>query len=70
MKKFSCNKDINFYVRKLIATGWVYKNRKKHACIIAPLGGKITVPCTPSDRRAFRNFKRDTRHLMENNRNA
>jgi hypothetical protein len=65
MKKFSSNKDINVYIKKLMTAGWSFKRRRKHSCIIYERGGKISIPSTPSDRRAFNNFKKDTIRLME-----
>lgn len=64
MQKFSCNKDINYFVKQLIRTGWIFERRKRHGCLASPSGKKISVPCTPSDKRSLINFKRDTDRIM------
>lgn len=61
MRKFTSNKDFNVYIQELCRTGWVYIRGKKHAKLIAPTGAKVVVPGSPSDRRAFDNFKRDVK---------
>lgn len=64
MKKFSSNKDINKEVKVLTKRGWMYRSGKKHGLIVSPEGFKLSVPGTPSDMRAFYNFRRDVRHIM------
>ncbi|MBA6339603.1 hypothetical protein H4J59_01060 [Colwellia sp. MB02u-10] len=64
MRKFSSDKDINKLVKKLCKLGWEYKNRKKHGALLTPKGKKITVPSSPSDRRAFKNFSSDIRTIL------
>lgn len=64
MRKFSNNKDIDMVVRALLKNQWNYRRGKKHGAIVSPQGLKLSVPGTPSDRRAFYNFKRDVRHIM------
>ena len=64
MKKYSNDKEINKEVKMLISQGWTPHRGGKHGAIVAPSGMKITIPGTPSDRRAYRNFRRDVRHLM------
>jgi len=64
MKKFSSDKDINKLVIKLCKLGWGYKNRKKHGALLTPSGKKITVPSSPSDRRAYKNFSSDIRAIL------
>jgi len=63
MRKYSNNKDICSLVRSLVSAGWRYHRGKKHGAIIAPVGKRVTIPSTPSDRRAYYNFRRDIRHL-------
>lgn len=63
MKKYSSDKEINLLIHRLISSGWRYHRKKKHGAIIAPKGQRVTIPSTPSDRRAFYNFRRDIRHL-------
>jgi hypothetical protein len=69
MKKFSSDKDINKLVGKLCKLGWRYKNRKKHGALLTPSGKKLTVPSSPSDRRAFKNFSNDIRTILCKERN-
>jgi hypothetical protein len=58
MKRYSSNKDWNFCIRRLVKLGWSYKRRGKHGCVRPPDGSRsLFVPCTPSDRRALKNFK-------------
>ncbi|MCF2849445.1 hypothetical protein NH514_20170 [Pseudoalteromonas sp. ACER1] len=65
MKKYSSDKDINMLVRALLKKkGWSIR-QGKHPKLITPSGLKLTVPSTPSDFRAFRNFKNDIRRLKE-----
>ena len=52
MKKYSSDKDINKLVTRMCKIGWRFINRKKHGALITPNGKKITVPSSPSDRRA------------------
>ncbi|TCS43104.1 hypothetical protein BCF53_102128 [Reinekea marinisedimentorum] len=55
--KYSSDKDINHLVRGLVADGCVYKPCKKHGKLYSGAGYLITiVPCTPSDKRALKNF--------------
>ena len=64
MNKYSNDKNINKEVRLLIKLKWTYRKGKKHGSLISPNGRKMAVPCTPSDHRAFYNFKRDVRYLI------
>jgi len=64
MKKYSSDKEISLLVNSLISSGWRYHRKKKHGAIIDPIGGRrVTIPSTPSDHRAYYNFRRDIRHL-------
>jgi hypothetical protein len=59
MKRYSSNKDWNALIKSLVRQGWRYTRRRKHGRLIAPAGGRfITVPCSPSDYRGLRNFRR------------
>lgn len=61
---FSRDKDINQLVQDLIRLGWTY-SKGRHYKLYAPDGsGVVIVPFTPSDRRAFQNFRRDVRHRL------
>ena len=64
MKKFSSDKDINKLVMKLCKLGCKFIHRKKHGALLTPSGRKITVPCSPSDRRAFKDFSSDIRSIL------
>ncbi|AGP86609.1 hypothetical protein I607_14120 [Alteromonas mediterranea U4] len=69
MKKYSSDKDINKLVSRMCKIGWRFNNRKKHGALITPNGKKITVPSSPSDRRAFKNFSNDIRTSICRERN-
>jgi len=62
--KYSKNKEISCFVGKLISDGWKYHTGGKHGKLISPKGFRIPVPSTPSDYRAFQNFKRDIRRII------
>ncbi|QQK58797.1 hypothetical protein FJD32_004295 [Shewanella sp. LC6] len=61
MKKFSSNKDFHVYIKQLCRAGWTFIQGKKHAKLLSPSGKRVVVPGSPSDKRAFDNFKRDVR---------
>lgn len=61
--KYSKDKNIAALVRDLIREGWRYHQGGRHGKLTSPAGRRIPVPCTPSDHRAFNNFKRDLRKL-------
>jgi len=63
MKKYSSCKEIHCLVKRLVKQGWGYQRGKKHGRIIAPSGRKLTIPSTPSDCRAYYNFRGDVRGL-------
>ena len=60
MRKYSSNKDIQKLVNILIKQKWQYQRCKKHGSLLSPKGIRITIPGSPSDRRAYRNFLKDT----------
>ncbi|MDX1282962.1 hypothetical protein [Shewanella colwelliana] len=64
MKKYSKDKDINLLVHQLLKSGVWQIRRGRHPVLTAPSGKRLTVPSTPSDRRAFLNFKLDVRRLQ------
>jgi len=65
MKYCKCKK-IEAIVKAMVQQGWSFKWGRKHGQLGHPAGGpKITVPKTPSDWRASRNFQRDLRHLAD-----
>ncbi len=60
MCKYSSDKELNKLIRKLVTSGWVYVRRRKHGLLRSP--DKLfqtTVPGSPSDYRAYINFKQD-----------
>jgi hypothetical protein len=61
--RYSKNKEVAALVQTLVKSGWQYMNGKTHGRLIAPSGRKLAVPGTPSDRRAYMNFRQDTRRL-------
>lgn len=64
--KYSACKEINRLINCLIRAGWRYYRGGKHGRLASPDGrAKLSVPGTPSDRRAFLNFRRDIRHAQE-----
>lgn len=66
MKRYSSDKDFNAAIANLVRDhGWTYQTpgHSKHAKVIAPNGRKMTVPVSPSDWRAVRNFRRSAAHL-------
>ncbi len=65
MKKISSNKDIAKLVKQLIKQGWQVEYGKKHLKIVHPSGRKTSIPCTPSDHRAFMNFSHDVIRLQK-----
>ena len=52
-------------VRILVKTGWLYTMGGRHGRLIAPSGRSLTVPCSPSDYRAARNFKQDIKKMAK-----
>ena len=50
----------------LIKSGWKYYRGAKHGRLNAPCGrSTLTVPTTPSDKRAFMNFRQDVRRTYK-----
>ncbi|MGI2040583.1 hypothetical protein ACRN9Z_21305 [Shewanella frigidimarina] len=64
MKKYSNDKNINDLVNYLLKDREWKIRRGRHSVLTAPSGRKLTVPGTPSDYRAFMNFKLDVRRLQ------
>lgn len=59
--------EIDQLVRQLVQQGWLFRRGSKHGRLRAPAGGDVlTVPSTPSDRRAWMNFRRDVRRVTSN----
>jgi predicted RNA binding protein YcfA (HicA-like mRNA interferase family) len=68
MCKYSSDKELNKLIRSLVASGWVYIRRRKHGLLKSPnTCFQTTVPGSPSDYRAVKNFKKDierAQHLL------
>lgn len=64
MMKYSNDRNVSDVVRDLVQNGWRYHMGGRHGKLVSPTGRRLPVPCTPSDHRAFLNFKRDIRKLL------
>lgn len=63
--KYSQSKEIHVLVKELVHNGWAFKRGGKHGRLLPPNGQPpLTVPGSPSDRRAILNFQRDIRHRL------
>jgi hypothetical protein len=66
MGKYSSDKNIDSLVKELLTEGWSSSRKKRHWQLIPPTGGRIqTVPVTPSDGRAFMNFRGDIKRIKQ-----
>ncbi|WOG26260.1 hypothetical protein [Endozoicomonas sp. 8E] len=63
MKHISKDRRIEKLVMDLLKLGWIYQGGKKHGKVISPAGKKLAVPGTPSDVRAYFNFRSRIRGL-------
>jgi hypothetical protein len=64
--RYSSGKEIHVLVRQLIREGWSFGRGGKHGWLRSPAGlATLTVPNSPSDRRAFMNFRQDVRRLKQ-----
>jgi len=60
--RYSPDQFIDSLVCQLVKSGWLYNRGRKHGRLRPPSGcPSITVPCTPSDWRAFFNFRTEVR---------
>ncbi len=58
--------EIEAQVAQLVRSGWHFCRGGKHGKLRTPQGTcTLTVPVTPSDRRAWLNFRRDIRHALQ-----
>lgn len=62
--KYSTSKEIDKEVQLRVREGWQYVRKRKHGRLVSPTGGFVTVPCTPSDKRALHNFRRDVERVL------
>jgi predicted RNA binding protein YcfA (HicA-like mRNA interferase family) len=63
--KFSTDKNIDSLVRELLVEGWQPSKRKRHWQVVSPKGTTQTIPLTPSDNRAFMNFRSDIKRIKQ-----
>lgn len=64
MAKYSSDKNIDSLVRELLNEGWVASKKKSHWQLFPPDSDKVqTVPLSPSDSRAYLNFRSDVKRI-------
>lgn len=63
MAHFSKNKEINTMIKGMVNDGWRYRIGGRHNKIVSPSGMCVIVPITPSDYRAFYNFRSHIRRI-------
>lgn len=57
--------EINTLVAQLVRSGWRFHQGGRHGKLRNPHGTfTLTVPISPSDHRAWLNFRRDVRHAQ------
>jgi predicted RNA binding protein YcfA (HicA-like mRNA interferase family) len=57
--------EINTLVAQLVRDGWQFRRGGRHGKLCTPQGTRtLTVPLSPSDHRAWLNFRRDVRHAQ------
>lgn len=67
MRRMIKDKDTNKFVRSLMKLScWTAIRGTKHIALLSSLGKRITIPSTPSDRRAYINFKKDILWIISN----
>ena len=65
MSRFSSSKEIHVLVHQLVHEGWRFCRGSQHGRLYPPQGSEfLSVPSTPSDRRAFLNFRQDVRRVQ------
>lgn len=58
--KYSNNKDFNSLIKQLIKQNWIYIKKSKHGLLKHTMSHLIvTVSSSPSDQRAYINFKQE-----------
>ena len=66
MKKYSNDKEMNKFIRELIKNDIAsFKQGKRHDFLLVNQLQKITIPGTPSARKAYLNFKTDIRRALQ-----
>ena len=65
MKKYCKAPEIDALVVQLVRSGWHFHRGGRHGKLRNPQGAcALTVPISPSDHRAWLNFRRDVRHAQ------
>lgn len=63
--KYCKTAEINTLVTQLVRDGWYFRRGGKHGKLRTPQGTRtLTVPQSPSNHRAWLNFRRDVRHAQ------
>ena len=65
MGKYSTDKNIDSLVRELLKENWQPTKRKRHWQVVSPTGKALTIPLTPSDGRAYMNFRSDIKRVKQ-----
>lgn len=65
MGKYSVDKNIDSLVRELLKENWQPIRKKRHWQVVSPKGRTQTIPLTPSDGRAWMNFRSDIKRIKE-----
>jgi hypothetical protein len=64
--KYSSGKEIDVLVHKLVKEGWIFTRGGRHGRLLPPFGQRaLTIPCSPGDRRAYLNFRRDVKNSAQ-----
>lgn len=61
--QYSKDKDISVLVSKAVKSGWSFKSGRKHGSVFSPKGKRLIVPSTPSDMRAYYNFRNQMKKI-------
>ena len=70
MYRYTNHKDMNKYIKSLIKSGKCdYQQGRKHSKLVFTNGRKLAVSSSPSDCRAFENFKCDVKYILQNQQN-
>ncbi len=63
--KYSACKEIDVLIKTLVRDGWEFHRGSKHGKLHIPSGKRtLIVPSSPSDYRAYLNFKLAARRLI------
>lgn len=64
MPKYSSNKDIHQFVRKLVKLGWHFNRLAKHSEIWSPdKKQRLFISVSPSDKRAYMKLKSNIKKI-------